>query len=336
MHPARPDTALARRPNRRASYDRSTAEMATAWLDQMSRDLRPASVLNYRGHLDRFAAWLAIERAITTTAAIGPSELRVYGELWRQREQSGAYKASTVNNHLNPVRRWLRWMIAEAAVFDRAPDTNEPWVTAERVNEWLSDVQDTSRPTRKQRALSAAEVTQLLAVIPAPRDHALFALLAGSGLRVSELCALRAGDFEIRPDGAGVVHVLDGKGGKRRAVVVAESVVGHIHAWAIAAGFRPGDPTDTRSLWPTRQGEGRSLTRVRVYQLLQAYAAAAKIPHKVSPHNLRHTYGTERYRAERDPLAVANALGHAGLAYVQTYVKEVETGEAQPFRPDWE
>jgi site-specific recombinase XerD len=77
------------------------------------------------------------------------------------------------------------------------------------------------------------------------------------------------------------------------------------------------------------------VTRIRVYQLLQGYAATAKINHRISAHNLRHTYGTEPYRAERDPLAVANALGHQGLAYVQTYVKEVETGEAQPFRPDW-
>ncbi len=336
---------------RRDSQFRGIEAAALAWLKIVARKRRPSTVENYRLHLKNFCIWLA-GRGINITAQIGPDELREYGERSRQQEESGAYKASTVNNHLNPVRLWLRWLIAEAAVFDRAPDTGEPWVSETRVNEWLADVKDTSRPTRKDRALSAAEVARLLDAIHDPRDRALFSLLAGSGLRVSEACALRAGDVEVRPDGAGIVHVLDGKGGKRRAVVVDSSVVGHVYAWAVAADLRLGDTADTRPLWPPHRptipgtkvpgnlgswdGEGRSVTRIRVYQLLQDYAKTAGIARRISPHNLRHTYGTERYRQERDPLAVANALGHTGLAYVQTYVKEVETGEAKPFKPGWE
>jgi site-specific recombinase XerD len=108
--------------------------MLEAWLELSARDLRSASIANYRGQLERFAKWLAL-RLITITEEISPTELRDYGELWRLQEQQREYKASTVNNHLNPVRRWLRWLIAEAAVFDRAPDTNEPWNTVARVDE---------------------------------------------------------------------------------------------------------------------------------------------------------------------------------------------------------
>ena len=320
---------------RQPSYGHALDMMATEWLKVVARRRRPSTVENYRLNLNSFIGWLH-GRGIRITGEIGPDELRAYGEQSRLQEKSGRYKASTINNHLNPVRLWLRWLIAEAAVFANAPDTGEPWVSETRVTEWLGDVKSTARPTRKERALSIDEVGRLLAVITDSRDRAIFSLLAGSGLRVSECTALRAGDVEVRPDGAGVVHVLDGKGAKERSVVIAASVVGHVYAWALVADLRLGDPSDTRSLWTPGREEGRSLSRIRVYQLLQTYAKTAGINRRISPHNLRHTYGTERYRQERDPVAVANALGHAGLAYVQTYVNEVSADEAEPFTPTWE
>jgi site-specific recombinase XerD len=175
---------------------------------------------------------------------------------------------------------------------------------------------------------------RLLAVMSDPRDRAFFTLLAGSGLRVSECCALRAGDVEIRDDGAGIVHVVEGKGGKSRKVVVAGSIVGVVYAWAISAGLRLGDAGDKRKLWPPKHGEeGRGITRVRAYQLLTQYAKEAKIAHKVTPHNLRHWAATEFYRATKDAVQVANWLGHSGLDYMQTYIKEVDAHEAEPFDP---
>lgn len=332
----RNESLIELRADRQHNLLRSLDDMAIEWLKVVARRRRPSTVENYRQRLILFTRWLRDKRHVRVVGGISPDDLRALAEHTRQMETGGRYKASTVNSYLNPVRLWLRWLIAEAAVFDRAPDSGEPWVTEARVNEWLADVKDTSRPTRKERALSADEVGQLLAAITDPRDRALFSLLAGAGLRVSECCALRAGDVQVRPDGAGIVHVIEGKGGRQREVVVHRGVVGHLYAWALLADLRLGDPTDARTLWPPRSGEGKALSRIRVYQLLQQYAKAAGIQRKLSPHNLRHTYGTERYRAERDPLAVANALGHAGLAYVTTYVKDVESSEAEPFAPKWE
>lgn len=326
-----------RRSQREPAYSRSLVELADQYLRLVDRKRRPNTVLNYSAHLRRFVNWLQAEQGADVAGKISPTMIEVYGEMYKLLEQTGKYKASTVNNHLNPVRGFIRWLIAEAAVFDHAPDTGEPWITETRVNQWLADVPDTSRPMRKERALNADEVRNLLDAIADPRDRALFTLLVGSGLRVSEACALRAGDIQIRPDGAAIVHVLDGKGGKPRQVVIADTVLGPIYAWSLKCDLRLGDTADTRPLWPAHQGEGcKSLSRIRVYQLLQSYAARAGLNCHISPHSLRHTYGTERYRAERDPVSVAEALGHSGLAYIQTYVKSVESAEAAPFKPSWE
>jgi len=323
------------RKTRQVPYQRPVIDLVGDYLSLIGKRRRAATIQNYTAHLVRFGAWLK-KNGATLSGQVSPELIREYGELYTGLERSGQYKASTVNNHLNPVRGFLKWMIAEGVVFERTPE-GLPWITETRVTQWLPDVPDTSRPTRKERALSAKEVKRLLKAINDPRDFALFALMAGSGLRVSECCALRAADIQIRPDGAGIVHVLDGKGGKQRAVVISASVVGHLYAWSLKANLRLGDTTDKRSLWTTRRGEAPGhISRIRVYQLLQDYAKAAGINRKISPHNLRHTYGTERYREERDAVAVADALGHSGLDYVQTYVKSVESGEAKPFAPEWE
>lgn len=322
------------RGRRQRPFERTVVSCVDEWLELKEReDARPATIVNYRRHLESFRGWLAGE-GIAIAGQISPETVRAYGLLMVEIEKAGERMASTVNNHINPVRQFLRWLAAEGAVFDRTPE-GDLWLTETRINAWLGDVSDNSRPTRKERALSAAEVRALISVITNPRDRALFTLLAGSGLRVSECCALRAGDIELRGDGAGIVHVLDGKGGNVRAVPVADSVVATLSAWTVSSGLRLGDASDTRTLWPGDKHPDRPITRIRVYQLLEGYAKQAGLPRKISPHNLRHTFGTEFYRSRRDPVAVADALGHSGLDYVQTYVKGVENQEAEPFKPNW-
>lgn len=329
-------TEIIRSTGRTQPYRRTLADLAVDYMHIVAKKHRPGTVTNYTFQIRRFIVWLEGQGAKNAESGyLSPHILKKYGDLWTYYEKSGKYKASTVNNHLVAVRLFLFWLIAEGAVFDRSPE-GLAWITETRVKQWLADVPDTSRPTRKERALSPDEVRCLLDAITDPRDLALFTLLAGSGLRVSECCSLRPADIEIRPDGAGIVHVLDGKGGKSRQVVISNSVIGHVYAWALTANFRLGDTTDIRSLWPNQRNVDKAIGRIRVYQLLQDYAKAAKINRHISPHTLRHTYGTERYRFDRDPVAVAEALGHSGLAYVTTYVKNVETAEAKPFVPEWE
>jgi integrase/recombinase XerC len=337
--PTQPQTNRAVEPSqaraRRGAFEQPIGYLADQYLALKARRWRPLTCDVNRSHILRFCEWLE-ERDVGLAGKVSPELITAYGLEWHAAELKHLYKAATVNNHLNAVRGFLIWLVNEVAVFERTPE-GLPWVTETRIRQYLSDVPDTSRPTRKQNAPSDDEMRRLLAVMSDPRDRAFFTLLAGSGLRVSECCALRAGEVEIREDGAGIVHVIEGKGGKSRKVVVAGSIVGVVYAWAISAGLRLGDPSDKRKLWPPKHGEeGRGITRVRAYQLLAQYAEAAKIGRKITPHHLRHFYGTERYRAERDPVAVAEALGHTGLDYVQTYVKQVEAHEAKPFDPELE
>jgi integrase/recombinase XerD len=78
--------------------------------------------------------------------------------------------------------------------------------------------------------LTLEEWHRLLAAAPTPRDAALLWLMAGCGLRVSEVAALKV---EHLDGPGGYLHIVDGKGGKQRTSIlpkpVLEALQGHLN-----------------------------------------------------------------------------------------------------------
>jgi integrase len=78
--------------------------------------------------------------------------------------------------------------------------------------------------------LTLEEWNKLLAAAPTPRDAALLWLMAGCGLRVSEVASLKV---EHLDSPGGYLHVVDGKGGKQRTSIlpkpVLEALQGHLN-----------------------------------------------------------------------------------------------------------
>jgi integrase len=75
--------------------------------------------------------------------------------------------------------------------------------------------------------LSLEEWHRLLAAAPAPRDAALLWLMAGCGLRISEVAALKV---EHLDDAGGYLHVVNGKGGKQRTSILPKPVMEALQA----------------------------------------------------------------------------------------------------------
>lgn len=144
---------------------------------------------------------------------------------------------------------------------------------------------------------------------PRGRLHAaMIHLMYASGLRVSELCALKRSDVDLR---RGVVSVL-GKGGKRRLVPVGEIAIERIEAWL------EDSPSD-KLLFPSpRTGP---MTRQGFWKLIKRYARAAGIAGPISPHKLRHSFATHLLRGGADLRAVQAMLGHADLGTTEIYTR---------------
>ena len=139
------------------------------------------------------------------------------------------------------------------------------------------------------------------------RLSALIELLYGSGLRATELVSLPRGAIASdRP-----FIILKGKGGRERLVPISD------RARAAVARWRALVPQDQPWLFPSGK---KHLSRVRLFQIVKALAAAAGVPpDRVGPHGLRHAFATHLLEGGADLRALQAMLGHADIATTQIY-----------------
>jgi len=174
------------------------------------------------------------------------------------------------------------------------------------------------RAPRFPKTLSEADVEALLsapdtATARGLRDRAMLETLYATGLRVSELVALKT--FEANLD-AGVVRVL-GKGAKERLVPLGEEAVAWIVRYAGASRTELLRGRASDALFVTTRGEG--MTRQAFWQLIRRYGRRA-IPGKaLSPHVLRHAFATHLINHGADLRVVQLLLGHADISTTQIY-----------------
>jgi integrase/recombinase XerD len=168
------------------------------------------------------------------------------------------------------------------------------------------------RAPRFPKTLSEEDVEALLAAPDASsalglRDRAMLETLYATGLRVSELVALKT--FEVNLD-AGVLRVM-GKGSKERMVPLGEEAVDWISRYL---SERKGAAD---ALFLTARGAG--MTRQAFWHNIRRYGARAIPGKKLSPHVLRHAFATHLINHGADLRVVQLLLGHADISTTQIY-----------------
>lgn len=175
------------------------------------------------------------------------------------------------------------------------------------------------KPRRKlPGTLSATEVARLLDAPPVStphglRDRAMLELMYSSGLRVSEMCALKLQSIDLEER---VLRVF-GKGAKERVVPVGRPAAEAVQIYL--SGGRP-------ALVKARTGselflsqQGKPLSRKMFWVLIKQHARHAGITRPVKPHLLRHSFATHLLAHGADLRAIQEMLGHADLATTQIY-----------------
>jgi integrase/recombinase XerD len=151
------------------------------------------------------------------------------------------------------------------------------------------------------------------------RDKALIELLYATGLRVSELLALKAADINLDE---GYLTCV-GKGDKERIVPLGESAAGWVRRY-IAEG-RPALLKGRKSNWLFVNAKGGTgLSRVGFWKLLRDYGIKAGVSRDLSPHVLRHSFATHLLERGADLRAIQMMLGHADLSTTQIYTHVLE------------
>ncbi len=157
----------------------------------------------------------------------------------------------------------------------------------------------------------------------AARDQALFEVLYGSGLRISEACHLDVADMVS--DGAGAkITVREGKGGKDRIVPAGGK------AWQALADYLPlrasllarlaarNGAIDVQALFLSRRGLRMGDREAR--RKLDRRELENEVK-RVSPHALRHSFATHLLGEGADLRSIQEMLGHASLRTTQRYAQ---------------
>ena len=175
------------------------------------------------------------------------------------------------------------------------------------------------------RYLSVEEVDRLIAQpdVATPRglrDRALIELLYATGLRVSELIAIRPADIHLDAS----YLQCTGKGEKQRIVPMGDQAASWVERYAREArGPLLGKRRSPR-LFVNARGGGPGLTRVGFWKILKGYAKKAGLSSTLSPHTLRHSFATHLLDRGADLRAIQMMLGHADLSTTQIYTHVLE------------
>ena len=252
------------------------------WLeDGLSRN----TIAAYRADLEQFAKFLK------GGSLLEVSEQDMFGFL-----ASRKGRASSAARRVSTLKRFYQYCLRERRI------RTDPTLRLD----------PPKRTPRFPRTLSEADVEALLAAPDTAtplglRDRAMLETLYATGLRVSELVALRT--FEVNLD-AGVVRVT-GKGSKERLVPLGEVAVDWI------SQYQKIRDRKSDALFLTNRGAG--MTRQAFWHLLRRYGTRAIPGKKLSPHVLRHAFATHLINHGADLRVVQLLLGHADISTTQIY-----------------
>ncbi|TKG99544.1 tyrosine recombinase XerS [Peribacillus simplex] len=149
------------------------------------------------------------------------------------------------------------------------------------------------------------------------RDFAILSLFLGSGIRVNELSNLRLRDLDFEEK---QIHVLR-KGGKKDVVAVSPPSMQDLKDYlAVRTERYRGSNDDTAYVFLTRVNDGATpLSNRAIETLVKKYTKAFKSNKSMSPHKLRHTYGTNLMEQSGDIHLLMTQLGHTSTTTAALY-----------------
>lgn len=258
------------------------------------RALAENTIQNYLDDIDLFFSYFKEKE---TTDDLLPSDLEDFASL----EAEAFHSSSTIARRLSSLNSFFRFLEREGHLNGEFPKTDRP-----KLRRHLPVV------------LNDEEVERLLDA-PNPenefgaRDKAMLELMYATGLRVSELLALKTYDISFVEH---LVKVESGKGKKERSVPVSEFALDYLSLY-IEKYRAHNSGASKKEIFLNRYG--MPLSRIYFFTQVQKYAKEAGINKKISPHTLRHSFATHLLENGANLRIVSELLGHANLETTELY-----------------
>ncbi len=310
--------------------------------------LAPRSKKTYRHGVAKFLRHLAqhegIDPAVAPVTALRAEHVTAFAALLVPADVRSPEEVSrmrTAQNNLSAVRKFCSYLASYDLNGNLAGDRLRTRIAAMM-----------PRFTPPPPDVRLADLERIVAMVDRlPREakphlelrrlkvRAMIKFLFRSGVRVSELCALRRRDLDLTD---GTANVYRAKGGKSRTVHFdAETAEALTLYWT-----HRGDPVRGAGTLPAFSGRdklgvpGSAISPRTVEHIVAELAERAGVESAVTPHSFRHGLATELVRRRVRESTVQTILGHASPATTRIYVHKtaVEVAEEYqdafgPYRP---
>lgn len=252
------------------------------------------------------------EQAIAFLRDLVPDDIRTPEQVSRMRTAQTTFAAVRkfygylISFDLHPQLSTEKLRVRAATVLPRftppPPDVHTD--ALERIVSYVRGLPPETDPARELRRL---------------KIRALILFLFRTGVRVSELCALRRQDIDLD---SGTARIYRAKGGKSRTVHFDSET-----AEALVAYWRArGDQGRGVGLYPAFSGRdrpgrpGKAIAPRTVQALVSRLSEQAGVEVPVTPHSFRHGLATELVRRRVRESTVQTILGHASPVTTRVYV----------------
>ncbi len=255
------------------------------------------TVSAYSRDLNRFGRYCQKER-IRNVDKLTPTDMQGFARLLSKESLATA----SIARHLVTLRMFLRFHLLSGLIR----------------TDMISMLEMPKTWRRLPHVLSRQRTTELIEAVAREsqyylRDRALLELLYATGMRASEAADLKLDGLNFQ---IGYLRCI-GKGRKERIIPV------HAQAMTLLKDY-------LQELRPKLLGErkcdhvfisrtGRPLSRIEIWRIVRKAAVTAGMKGKITPHTLRHCFGTHLLQGGADLRSVQEMLGHADVTTTQIY-----------------
>ena len=249
----------------------------------------------YNRDLEEFRLFLA-DKNISDPSLVSEKILRHYLLFLNEKELS----KTSISRRLSTLRGYFKYLVRNEII------NNNP----------LSEINNPKKKRKLPDTISVNDFDKINEIIFEAMGNkeksvlvqAIFELLYGCALRVSELCSITMNDIDLKKQ---VIRIL-GKGSKTRIVPL-----GNKSKTIMEEYLSTRNNVEEKHLFLTPQG--KPISPRYVQRLVKKVLSLVTDIEKKSPHVLRHSAATHMLDRGADIMAVKEILGHENLSTTQIY-----------------
>ncbi len=252
--------------------------------------------LSYKRDLCKLQVFME-NRGISDVKAITEEDLSAYVNYLEKHQ----FAAATISRNIASIKALYHYLMQEGLVDEDVSEQLKAPKIEKKVPEVLT-MDEVVRLLNQPKGDSSKEV----------RDKAMLELLYATGIRVSELIALKVADVNLQ-----MGYIICRDANKERIIPFGREAKSALNKYLDKTRESMLEDTSSEVLFCNCQG--LPMSRQGFWKLIKFYAKKADIQSDITPHTLRHSFAAHLVENGADLRSVQEMLGHSDISTTQIY-----------------